>query len=214
MEIPAALTNDVGPLPVWGWLAAGAVGIFLGRKVGGMFGGGSGSGAAAPGYSVPLAQYSAPPNAEADQGILSNHQWREQALSALISGGAGPLEADIALAGYLEGRQPTPEEAELLDIVLGQIGLPPEAPTIRPPEAPPAPAPTPTTDQRIDPYNTAAKRTVRDVYNAVLNRDPEADGLSYWEQKLATGEITHAQLTAELQASQEYKNLQASRGRS
>lgn len=140
-----ALARNIGPLPVWGWIAvlgvAGAVVVRRRRAatttapdqvtyaqqaqvptIGGAAGGGASpivsGGAARP---------------------TTNDEWRSTAVTTLTAKGYSSLSADTAVAKYLQGAAMTTTERALIDIALGSLGTPPAPP----PAAPSAPASTP-----------------------------------------------------------------------
>ncbi len=207
MDLPAPLTRDVGPLPVWAWLVAGALGIGAGimlrRRTGTNSAGGSGAvgvdgGVAYPvgsvGGAVTLPNYATSSDtatSTTDDGFQSNHEWRAAALRILIARGFDPYTADQALAGYLDGRAPTADTAEAIDIALSEVGLPPSAPTIVPAGTPAAPATDTAGDGETDIYaGDRLASIVREAYSDNLGRLPDPEGLAFWRDRLASGEIS------------------------
>lgn len=129
-----ALTHNVGPLPVWGWIAvlgvAGAVVIRRRRATAATapdqvtyaqqsqlptIGGAAGGGAA------PIVSGGAPK-------ATTNDQWRSQAVVTLTAKGYSSLASDTALAKYLSGASLDTTERALIDIALGSLGTPPSPP--------------------------------------------------------------------------------------
>lgn len=209
MDLPAPLTREVGPLPVWAWLAAGLLGIGLGvalrrrSSTSTSTSSSTGSGPAgvdgaavypigSVGGAVTLPNYAPAETATEAPGIESNHEWRARALKLLIARGFDPFTADQALAGYLDGRPPTAETAEAIDIALSEVGLPPSAPTIVPSATPAAPAETPSTeDAAVDIYaGDRLAQIVREAYRDILGREPDPEGLQFWRGRLASGELS------------------------
>ena len=212
-SLPPALTNEVGPLKVWQWIAAGIAGIGLGILANRAMNRGavsSGSSASVGGNPSPatgagtigsvagavgLANNAPPATPTGPAAIESNQAWRTAALRILIEQGFGPLQADQALANYLDGRAPTPEDAEAIDIALSQVGLPPSPPTIVPVEQSAAPTTTTpaTTDAAVDIYaGDRLAQIVREAYRDILAREPDAEGLQFWRGRLASGDISIA----------------------
>ena len=166
--IPEALTKDLGPLPVWGWLVAGAGGIGLGLIVRsrGLFGGGGGGSTVVgtngtgliPDAFIPGAGgvilgggggTGSGSNVTPVEEITSNNDWRRAALARAIADGVGSVVADNALSDYLAGRELSPAQVAVIENVLRTIGLPPNPPgqiitTPAPPAPDPDPAPPPT----------------------------------------------------------------------
>src|SRR5438034_1585148 len=60
-----ALTHKIGPLPLWGWVIAGAAAMFVVKKVGGRSSGGSFSG------SIPIASLAPGAGSSVGDGSIS-----------------------------------------------------------------------------------------------------------------------------------------------
>ena len=154
-----ALTREVGPLPVWGWVVAGVGGAGLGLLITRSFGSSSGPGGPAPsggsavggsgsapmfgagsgyvGGSVGLpsaAGYATDPAAD---GYGSNNEWRAAALDRLVaSGNYAAYEVNEALGRFLGSRQLTPDQQAIIEEALQTIGGPPVPPMLAPDEIP------------------------------------------------------------------------------
>lgn len=55
----------------------------------------------------------------------------------------------------------------------------------------------------LDRAGEAANQTVAEVYRTVLGREPSAEDLAYWAPRLVSGELDRAQLTAQVENSEE-----------
>lgn len=145
MSAEATLTRDVGPFPVWGWLAIGAAGIGAGLllrrsdlfALGGDEGGGDDAPAPAPATGPNLIGYGGViglPASAAPKGDdvnpaegMTNEKWTKAAVAWLtsergISGG----NADAALRKYLQGLALTTTERRIVDMAIERWGTPPE----------------------------------------------------------------------------------------
>ena len=60
--------------------------------------------------------------------------------------------------------------------------------------------------------NLSDREFVTRMYRTFLNREPEADGLAYWQQKLKTGEENRDTLVYGFTRSAEFAKLKASYG--
>ncbi len=221
------LSQQVGPLPLWGWAAAAAGGISLGvlirRRAGGAAPKATTASTGAGGEYIPVVAGTASTGtggvgtvalggggnttvAQSPTGYEDNTSWQRAALAALVSNGYGPLEAQMALSSYLDGRQPTADQRMAIDFALGTLGLPPSPPTIIPPEAPAAPDVTPLPETKLyggDPLTGI----VTEAYRSELGRDPDPEGLTYWRSELASGRINQDQLRYYLDQSTEGHTL-------
>lgn len=139
------LSQQWGPLPVWGWGVAMAGGLGVGYLVLTNFGDVGGGGEsdrpqrrgrrpvategalAAPGAGGTTGQV------DARTGFTTNSQWHREALDWLVDDrGSDPVAADTALSRYLSGQALTEQGANLIGAALTEFGRPPQgAPTIR-----------------------------------------------------------------------------------
>lgn len=221
MGVTETLQTDVGPLPLWGWLVAGAVGVGVGVVIRRRSGGGSDAAPASVfGAATPIGLPNAAAAAVEPTGPTNNVAWRSQALTGLVANGANPTAADSALSKYLNGDDLTGDDRQLIDEALRTYNLPPSPPTIVPPEAPPqdvsvpvvptvqesdAPIPLPT-EPAVQPDRLSL--IVVEAYRDILAREPDPDGLQFWREQLASGDVASgAELRAHLAASPEAQRL-------
>lgn len=167
-DLPDWLTRDIGPLPVWGWAAAGIGGFVLSKKLkgGGILGGGKKDTGTADAAADPAAgadpggfggyQASGPggavtsypnigvvtPGTGAEQ-LGTNDQWRAKVVKGMIENGFGSIQVDSALTKYLAGEQLTSTEGGIVDKAISIYGFPPNPPTLVPSTLPPPTAPNP-----------------------------------------------------------------------
>jgi LysM repeat protein len=143
-----ALTNRLGPLPVWGWLALGTAGLYYYEKhrggagtgqggiISGIFGNGSGQGA-----NVAAANTSGTQAAADASASDTNQSWGNDAIQYLTGQGYTQSQAQSAVGSYLTGSQLDPSQATLVDVAAAGIGNPPQLMVpIR--QAPQMPTPT------------------------------------------------------------------------
>lgn len=214
-----ALQTDIGPLPLWGWLAAGAAGVGVGVALRRRSGAGveeTRAPVGSVGTPVSLIQGAAPV-ATGDAAPLTNLKWRSQALDSLVEAGVAPTTADEVISRYLVGDDLDAEERLLVDDALLQHGLPPAPPRITPSASPPADlggvpgnvsrpveAPVrPVVVERAPPKVDPLTADVTAAYREILKRNPDPGGLAYWRSQLAQGRLTSDGLRAELAASAE-----------
>lgn len=205
IDVPDVLTNEIGPLPVWGWAVAGVAGISLGRLARGKSGSASsstsdvGSSIGSTGSAVTLPQgYVSRPVAGTSEGFESNTEWMSTAVGYLVGEGYDPLTAQSALSDYINGRPLTSDAEHPINDVLGSLGLPP-----RPPNqiARTAPEPVAVNEPAQDIYaNDQLARIVREAYRENLGREPDAEGMAFWRGQLASGAIQPKDLDAQFEA--------------
>lgn len=115
------LSKKLGPLPVGGWLAVGAGGIYVGRIWSGRtarpaaatpLGGVAVDGAVAPGGT--------------DVAADTNDAWSRRVIAALIAEGVEPTAAQRAIVNFLNGYPLTLSESLIVDRALLIGGVPPE----------------------------------------------------------------------------------------
>jgi|SRR5581483_623470 len=148
MALSDSLTRYVGPLPVWGWAALGAGGLFLYKKVK------SGSGASlssalgstsGTGSDATAATTSGTQAAQEQQDSPdSNASWATDAISYLESEGYTSSQAQAAVGAYTSGGQLDPSMATLVDNAVQNVGPPPQL-IFNTGQTPGAPATTTTT---------------------------------------------------------------------
>lgn len=219
IDVPDALTNDIGPLPAWGWAFAGVAGIALGRLARGKSVKGTTSTSdtdseisygANPGGQVTLPQgYASGPVAGTSGSDLeefeSNTAWFGAASDWLIGQGYEPLLAQSAINDYLQGRTLTFQTAPAINDLLSNFTGPPRPPTSIAREAPET---GPVTEPVQDIYQSdPSSDIVRKAYRDFLGRDPEAEGLEFWRSRLASGEINSEELRRQIGAASD-KELQ------
>ena len=147
MAILEWFQTPLGPLPMWIWLVAGAVTIYLIKRF-------RGKGAV---ESVLTSDAAGPAvnDDNAGGGPLDNEAWGSSAIASLVNSGYDPLQADYAIRTYLDGGQLDPSMVAILNAALRGNGPPPEllgdpggtVPTMPTPNQPGAvstPAKTPT----------------------------------------------------------------------
>lgn len=156
-DLPPALTRQVGPFPVYGWLMIGAAGIGLGLVLrrSSLFDGApidadteaaaiEGAGAAGvptvwAGGIIPLNPGQAPAGEGVEVEQSTNETWTSRAVIYLISQGVSPTLADTAVRKYLRGEALNTAERAAIDLALRRLGPPPEGAV--PITDTPAPAP-------------------------------------------------------------------------
>ena len=170
-QLRRALTREVGPLPVWGWLLALVGGLVAGLYFRRAFGAGytaepdgdqadlepvepfapgdDPAGAVVLGGTGPTVSQPSP--------ITTNDEWRRAGLARLVSENYGALAADRALGRYLAESQLTPAEEAMIQRVLELIGPPPDPP------GPPLPRPDPPAERRITQLSNAALLDVCEI---------------------------------------------------
>ncbi len=153
-----ALGKQMGPLPLWGWIAvlaaSGGIIIMRRKKT-------AKATATATPDSVTYAQQAQQPtvgNMLNNPGApivtggtpkpVTNDDWRSQAVTTLIAKGYSPLTIDTAMANYLAGQPLSTQQQALIDMALASLGVPPTPPpaaqmappTVTQPPEPPSPA--------------------------------------------------------------------------
>lgn len=176
-RIPEPLRRQLGPLPVWAWIAALAGGALIAVRLRAgdpaddadtltdPTGAASSAvttttGAAAGAGSVQLRPSTiyAPAPVTSDPtttGPANNNEWRRQAAAYLIGRNRSALDVDRALARYLAGEQLDPAAEALVNEALAAIGPTPDpvlAPLPPTPELPtPADPPPPVVSPPVEP---------------------------------------------------------------
>lgn len=202
VDVPKVLTNDIGPLPVWAWGLAGGAGIGLGlwwrRRTATATGPRTAAPTIVPG-EVLFSPAAGGVSGSASGGLVSggtvtepsqatNNDWRRRALAIAIEQGYTATTADTILSLYFDGEPLTADQQKLLDIVIPSLGLPPDPPSIRSPQAP---APPSTPDPGTDPaVSDPVADQINAGYLAVLGRQADSGGLAYWRTVLGGGGIT------------------------
>ena len=140
--LPDAVTEDIGPLPVWAWGALlGGITVlwmYFSRRSGqvdtppvspdttGLVdlgnAGEAPSGTSAGGSSAAPA----PDPASGTSRFGDNFAWETAGVAFLVTSGVSPLSAQQALEAYLNGKQLTSSQGTIVGKVVAQLGLPPE----------------------------------------------------------------------------------------
>lgn len=124
-----ALTDYVGPLPMWGWVAGGGLGLYLYEKHKG--GAGSGTGGAlsslfgGSGQGTQTAAAQTASGTDAVQGD-TNASWANDAIQYLESQGYTQSQAQSAIGTYAAGGSLDPAMATLVDNAVQGVGQPPQ----------------------------------------------------------------------------------------
>lgn len=158
------LTQYVGPLPMWGWLALGGGGLFLyekhkggsGTGTGGLFSSIIGSGT---GSNTVAAQENSGTNAASDaQASGGNESWANDAIGYLEGQGYTASQAQGAIGTWLSGGAIDPSMATLIDSANQGVGPPPQAvyPTSTLPSLPGVSGTTSTTSAGTQPASGTA----------------------------------------------------------
>lgn len=131
------LTEDVGPLPVWGWAIAILGGIYLATRIGGLLGGGgedeepvrtqtllpSGAVGATVGGSGAI-------NQDVSQPLQTNNEWRQRVITGLSERDiATPVVIDQAITAWLNGADLTDEQRPIVNEAISIYGFPPDPPS-------------------------------------------------------------------------------------
>ena len=144
MALPS-VTQYVGPLPLWAWVALGGGGLYLYEKHKG--GGFSGSGGILSGVLGTSNSAGPATNTEA-AGPTDDDAWAQEAISALMAQGYDGLQATSAVQSYLDGGSLDPSYNSLISAAIKSVGAPPDltqtatAPVMPTPTQPPAPPKT------------------------------------------------------------------------
>lgn len=134
--IPAALSRQVGGLPVYGWAAIVGGGLLLGRRLAAGRGGGSGGGTPTPFVDPNPTGYIATgepgtttgPTGSGPVKPTTNAEWRRAAVDYLVSNGTAPVIAERAIGRYLSGAALDAQDAAAVNTAVRYLGSPPEAP--------------------------------------------------------------------------------------
>lgn len=163
--MPKWYAEQIGPLPLGVWIAAGGGGIalawyqnrhksvapavtpnagFLGTGIGGS--GAIGLPSGTPGSTLP----SGTPATGGPSSFTDNTQWANYVISQLVSRGYDPILVATTVGDYMAGNQLSATETQLFSTILTLIGPPPypvalkAGPPITPTPTPtPAPSPSP-----------------------------------------------------------------------
>lgn len=141
MAIPS-ITQYVGPLPLWAWVALGGGGLYLYEKHKG--GGFSGSGGILSGV-LGTSNSAGPATSTEAAGPTDDDSWAQQAIASLTAQGYDGLQATSAVQSYLDGGTLDPSYAALISQAIKLNGAPPDltqtatAPIMPTPNQAPAP---------------------------------------------------------------------------
>lgn len=176
------LAKDVGPLPLWAWLGAGAAGIGIGLTLTRSKGGGLISSARVPTGATTAIVANAVPggasNVTPGSEIVTNSQWEVAAFKSATGSGISAIAATMAISAYLGERDLTPDQVQIVELVLSRVGLPPRPPsnigTAPLPPDPPIvdPAPTvPTREVTVAKGETLSGIALRELGDAMRFRE-------------------------------------------
>lgn len=206
------LSEDYGPLPLWGWIAAGLGGIGLGLVIRRAMSKGSAEPRSTVGTVIPVGPVTTQAG-ESSNAPIGNGAWRNRAIQLAIEKGATATAAESAIGDYLAGVPLTPEQTSILDKVLPEIGQAPEPPSRVTPGAPTgngAPVDVPVSG---DPQLSGTATIITRVYNDILGRNPEPAGLSFWINEIQSGKVTdERQLRDSISKTTEAQDISARKG--
>lgn len=133
MKLPD-MSKKVGPFPLYVWLIAGAAGIGLYLYINRSTEGSEEemteeeSNALIPGVGVIGGVGSGTDNS--DTGTEDTNQaWAERAVKYLVGKGTSPLAAEAVVNKYLSSQPLTTSDTVLINLLLLQVGRPPDPPT-------------------------------------------------------------------------------------
>lgn len=118
------LRTPLGPLPIWVWIAAGALALWLFKKYRG--GDGLFTSALQTTPAAGAAKNEEGLDADGNAALLDNDSWGQGAINALIAAGIDPLQAQYAIGTYLGGGEIDPSSSSLISQAIRGSGLPPE----------------------------------------------------------------------------------------
>lgn len=145
MDFMENLKRKLGPLPVWGWgvLIGGAfIAWYWYSNTGlGEFAGESDTEGTGVGQTLaPSGDFSTVPIMPEEDAVVdenTNAEWLIQAILAAPAG-TSKLAVQAALEKYLNGTTMSISEQQLVDAIIGKVGLPPQG-TAGPPQLEPTP---------------------------------------------------------------------------
>lgn len=227
--MPDALKRQIGPFPLGVWLIIIAAGVGLGvamnRRIGstdeepvvlepdtGRDPFSAGVGAAMPAVTGATMLGQAPPSTTTGSyAPTTNDEWIAAAVKLVTAGDGAPqpLAALTALQAFVDGQPLSASQTGIVNRAVGALGPPPYGAALAPTPSPPASSITPTVPTPAPPRSPYGRHEtiVAEAYRDILGREPDAGGLKYYADALRHGNMTAAQIRAEMAASLEGQQL-------